>query len=181
MDRPLCHKAAWKKPAALAPIDVYCIYPVSTYYASARLAMIFSAPKSEELRLLYWRSEILRVVYWLRGEGLGDLVDVDLLRQYLDVDAHATLSAYLDVLVQDGSLVRDGEWYALSAGGLAEGQAQAATAFTDHVRPVVNECDDECWCQTSAAEAEACSASRARAWVAPARSEQHDEAGKANA
>lgn len=127
--------------------------------------MTSSAPKSEQLRVLYWRSEILRVVYWLHGEGLGDVVDLDLIRTYLGVeglglDVRDNLSTYLDLLVGDGSLVRDGDWYALSARGMAEGEAELATAFTDLVRPVLNECNDECWCQTSAAEAEACARSR---------------------
>jgi hypothetical protein len=133
--------------------------------------MTISAPKSEALRALYWRSEILRVVYWLYGEGLGDLVDIDLIRQYLGVDdlgvdAHENLSTYLDLLLADGSLVGDGGWYALSARSLAEGEAQLATAFTDLVHPVVNECADECWCQTSPAEAEACAGARARPLLA---------------
>lgn len=124
--------------------------------------MTSSAPKSEPLRILYWRSEILRVVYWLHGEGLGDLVDMDLVRAYLGVDADEDLRPYVDLLVADGTLVRDGEWFALSARGMAEGEAQWATAFTDLVHPVLNDCDDECWCQTSPAEAEACARARAR-------------------
>jgi hypothetical protein len=138
--------------------------------------MTSSAPKSEPLRILYWRSEILRVVYWLYGEGLGDLVDMDLIRQYLGVDRNEDLSSYVDLLVADGSLVRDGEWFALSARGMAEGEAQLATAFTDLIHPVLNECNDECWCHTSAAEAEACARSRRR----PAPASDH-EAGKAPA
>ena len=138
--------------------------------------MTSSAPKSEPLRILYWRSEILRVVYWLYGEGLGDLVDMDLIRLYLDIEPDVDLSAYVDLLVADGSLVRDGEWYALSARGLAEGEAQLATAFTDLIHPVLNECNDECWCHTSAAEAEACARSRRRAATA-----SDHEAGKAPA
>ncbi len=135
-----------------------------------------SAPKSEPLRVLYWRSEILRVVYWLHGEGLGDLVDIELIRQYLEADPRENLAHYLDLLVQDGSLVRDGEWYALSARAMAEGEAELATAFTDLVHPVSNGCSDECWCNTSPAEAAACA--EAYAQVQPARDH---EAGKANA
>ena len=135
-------------------------------YQSGRQTMTSSAPKSEALRILYWRSEILRVVYWLHGEGLGDLVDMDLIRQYLGIDASDDISAYVDLLVDDGSLVRDGDWYALSARALAEGEAEWATAFTDLVHPVLNECNDECWCQTSPAEAEACARSRRRTELA---------------
>ena len=122
--------------------------------------MTSSAPKSEQLRVLYWRSEILQVVYWLHGEGLGDVVDLDLIGTYLGLDGHENLSTYLDLLVADGSLVRDGDWYALSGRSMAAGEAELATAFTDLVHPVLSECNDECWCQTSAAEAEACARSR---------------------
>ncbi|HVL06102.1 MAG TPA: hypothetical protein VM388_08940 [Acidimicrobiales bacterium] len=139
--------------------------------------MTSSAPKSEPLRILYWRSEILRVVYWLYGEGLGDLVDMDLIRQYLDVARDEDLSRYVNLLVADGSLVRDGEWYALSGRGLAEGEAQLATAFTDLIHPVLSECNDECWCHTSAAEAEVCARSRRRT----AAMASDPEAGKAPA
>jgi hypothetical protein len=139
--------------------------------------MSTSAPKSEALRALYWRSEILRVVYWLYGEGLGDLVDMALIRRYLDVDAHENLSTYLDHLVEGGSLVRDGDWYALSARGRAEGEVELATAFSDLVHPVAGECDYDCWCHMSPAEAEACATQRART----SRPARDNEAGKANA
>ena len=33
------------------------------------------APESEALGALHWRSGILQLLYWLRGEGPGDLVD----------------------------------------------------------------------------------------------------------
>jgi hypothetical protein len=138
--------------------------------------MTSSAPKSEPLRILYWRSEILRVVYWLYGEGLGDLVDIDLVRQYLGVEGDEDISTYVNLLVADGSLVRDGEWFALSARGMAEGEAQLATAFTDLIHPVLSECNDECWCHTSAGEAEACA--RSRRSTVPA---SDHEAGKASA
>jgi hypothetical protein len=92
-----------------------------------------------------------------------DALDVDALDvEALDVGAHENLSEYLDLLVADGSLVRDGEWYALSARGLADGEAQLATAFTDLIHPVPNECEGECWCHTSEAEAEACTRTRNR-------------------
>ena len=98
------------------------------------------------------------------GEGLGDLVDIDLIRTYLGGEVlgevQENLSTYLDLLVADGSLVSDGDWYALSERALADGEAQLATAFTDLVRPVLSECNEECWCQTSAAEAEACARAR---------------------
>ncbi len=118
-----------------------------------------SIPKSDILRTVYWRSEILRVMYWLRGEGLGDLVDVALIGRFLDIDA-PECAAHLDGLVADGYVVRDGAWYALSARGLTEGEAEFATAFADLARPSSGPCSDECWCQISSAEEEACGAWR---------------------
>lgn len=119
------------------------------------------SPKSEALRALYWRSEILRLMYWLRGEGLGDVVDVPTLERYLDVEAPTGLT-YLDRLVEDGLLVRDGEWYALSELGRAEGEEEYLSAFSDLLRPAHGACSPECWCQMSDEEAEACSAQRER-------------------
>lgn len=116
-------------------------------------------PKSASLQDLYWRSEILRVVYWLRGEGYGDLVDVGLIEQFLGVDA-ATGMTFLDCLVDEGLLVRDGNWYALSARGWRKGEEEFATAFSDMLRPTHGECSPECWCQFSTDETDACSRQR---------------------
>ena len=121
--------------------------------------MSTSAPKSDYLQGLYWRSEILRLMYWLRGEGLGDTVDAPTLEKYLGVEAAFGLT-YLDKLVEDGLLVREGEWYALSDVGLVEGEEEYLTAFSDLARPGHGECSPECWCQMSAAEAEVCTAQR---------------------
>lgn len=118
-----------------------------------------SEPKSELLRTLYWRSEILQVMYWLRGEGFGDLVDAGLLERFLGVDA-AVAGAYLDRLVAEGFVVRDGAWYALSEVGLAEGGLEFAAAFDELTRPTHGDCSDDCWCHASPEEAAACAAER---------------------
>lgn len=112
-------------------------------------------PKSATLGNLYWRSEILRVVYWLRGEGYGDMVDAGLIEQFLGVDAEIGLS-HLDRLVHDGVLVKDGPWYALSAQGCREGEERFATAFSE-LQPTRGACGPECWCQLSGDEADTCS------------------------
>jgi hypothetical protein len=116
-------------------------------------------PKSEALQGLYWRAEILRVIYWMRGEGLGDIVDAPLLEHYLGPEASTGLT-HLDELVEEGYLVRDGSWYWLSERGRRAGEEHLATAFSDLVRPVHGPCSDECWCQTSPVEAETCERQR---------------------
>jgi hypothetical protein len=117
------------------------------------------APKSEALRALYWRSEILQLLYWLRGEGLGDLVDPPLLERFLGVDA-ATGLRYLDRLTDDGYLDRDGDWFALSAHGLQQGTLEFAATFGELNRPVGGDCSADCWCHVSGEEAAACAAGR---------------------
>lgn len=117
-------------------------------------------PKSEALRALYWRSEILQVMYWLRGEGLGDVVDAALLERFLGVDA-AIGAGYLDRLVVDGYLDIVPGGYTLSESGLAEGKTEFALSFADLTRPAHGECSADCWCHNSAEEAVACAAERA--------------------
>ncbi len=116
-------------------------------------------PKSEALSALYWRSEILQVMYWLRGEGLGEVVDAALLERFLGVDA-AIGVGYLDRLVIDGYLDRVPAGYRLSDSGLAEGKTEFALSFAELTRPAHGECSADCWCHNSVEEAIACAAER---------------------
>jgi len=117
-------------------------------------------PKSEALRALYWRSEILQVMYWLRGEGLGEVVDALLLERFLGVEADVGVT-YLDRLVLEGYLDAGPGGYTLSPSGLAEGKTEFALSFADLTRPTHGECSADCWCHNSAEEAVACAAERA--------------------
>lgn len=117
------------------------------------------APKSEALRAMYWRSEILQVMYWLRGEGLGDVVDAALVERFLGVDSEIGVT-YLDRLVEEGYLERRGESYTLSPLGLEEGAAEFAASFSDLTKPAHGECAPDCWCHASPEEAEACAHER---------------------
>jgi hypothetical protein len=116
-------------------------------------------PKSDALRALYWRSEILQVMYWLRGEGLGDVVDAALLESFLGVEAPVGVG-YLDRLVLEGYLEPLGQGYVLSEIGLAEGKTEFALSFADLTRPAHGECSADCWCHNSVEEALACAAER---------------------
>lgn len=116
-------------------------------------------PKSAALRQLFWRSEILQVMYWLRGEGLGEVVSPELLERFLGVQAHIAVG-YLDRLVSDGYLTWEPDGYCLSERGVAEGGAEFEAAFADLTRPAHGECSADCWCHASIEEAEACAAER---------------------
>jgi hypothetical protein len=110
---------------------------------------------------MYWRSEILQVMYWLRGEGLGDIVDAPTVERFLGVDATAGVR-YLDCLVAEGYLERFPEGYVLSARGLDEGANEFGLSFAELTRPAHGECSDSCWCHLSPEEADACGAERHR-------------------
>lgn len=119
------------------------------------------APKSEALRTMFWRSEILQVMYWIRGEGLGDDVTPETLERFLGVDADH-LRGYLDRLVEDDHVISDqgSVTYRLSPIGAAEGAEEFESAFAGLTRPTHGECSADCWCHLSVDEAEACVAQR---------------------
>jgi hypothetical protein len=125
-------------------------------------------PKSEALRALYWRSEILQVMFWLRGEGLGEVVDATLLERFLGVEADVGVG-YLDRLVVEGYLDSTPGGYVLSPSGLQEGKTEFALSFADLTRPTHGECSADCWCKNSVEEALACAAERAPDPRGPAR------------
>ena len=123
---------------------------------------IMQPPKSDALKQLYWRSEVLQVMYWLRGEGFGDQVDPSLLERFLGVEADIGVQ-YLDRLVEEGYLEQIGERYSLSEMGRREGALEFATSFSELTRPTHGECSADCWCHNSPDEAAACQAERAGA------------------
>ena len=123
-------------------------------------------PKSEALQAVFWRSEILQVMYWLRGEELGlgegcDEADATLLERFLGVDASIGVK-YLDRLAEEGYLkpVHDRR-FVLSETGAREGALEFASSFEELTRPTHGECSADCWCHNSPDEAAACQAERA--------------------
>jgi DNA-binding MarR family transcriptional regulator len=117
-------------------------------------------PKSEALRALYWRDEILQLMFWIKGEGFGDEVDPALLERFLGVDAQAGLS-YLDRLVDEGLLRRSPHVrYQLTEKGHEVGERVFTAEFAELTKPAHGECSASCWCRQSPDEAEACTERR---------------------
>lgn len=117
-------------------------------------------PKSEPLRAMYWRDEILQLMFWIRGEGFGDDADPTLLERFLGVDALAGLD-YLDRLVAEGLLrCTPTLRYELTDIGHAHGARVFSEEFGDMTRPGYGECSASCWCRQSPDEASVCSARR---------------------
>lgn len=113
-------------------------------------------PKSEALRALYWRDEILQLMFWIQGEGFGEQVDPVLLERFLGVDAVVGVR-YLDRLVEEDLLGRtpDGR-YELTTDGRQHGARVFAVEFAAMTKPGHGECGLDCWCHSSPEEAEAC-------------------------
>jgi hypothetical protein len=126
------------------------------------MSEIVHPPKSEALQAMFWRSEILQVMYWLRGEGFGDQVDPTLLERFLGVDAGIGVQ-YLDRLVIEGYVEPVNDRYMLSELGSREGALEFASSFSELTRPTHGECSADCWCHNSPEEAEACASERATA------------------
>ena len=101
---------------------------------------VLPSPKSAALASLYWRSEILQVMYWLRGEGFGDLVDTPMIEQFLGVHSEIGVT-YLEQLVEQDYLVREGDWFALSELGIKEGAHARVAPKHGRSRPTLRRAD----------------------------------------
>jgi hypothetical protein len=102
-----------------------------------------SGPGRSALQAMYWRSEILQVMVWMRGEGFGEEVDTKILQRFLGVDAETGLE-HLDGMVDDGYVVRVGDRYRLSELGQKEGALDFISSFEELQRTAHGECGPDC-------------------------------------
>ncbi len=102
---------------------------------------------SSALDELFWRSEILQALYWMRGEGLAADVAPGALAEFLGAEA-ASIHHHVRLLVNDGYLepAAPGR-YQLTALGLSEGGRSFHDEFAELTRRAHGECGPGCWCQ----------------------------------
>ena len=84
---------------------------------------------------IYWRDEILQLMFWLCGEGLAQDATPDDLRRFLET-APGGLETCLEQLVQEGYLDRcpgEGKRYRLSAFGIEEGRRRFIDEFSPYL------------------------------------------------
>ena len=116
-----------------------------------------------EVEYLFWRDEILQVMYWMLGEGLGSEVGPAQIKLFLGGD-EPQLGTIMDRIAGEGFLTPiDGGRYALTPLGKDAGKRAFALEFEGLTGQAHGECDDDCWCHTSAARAAECAAERAAA------------------
>jgi hypothetical protein len=104
--------------------------------------------KMQPLDELYWRDEILQVMYWYQGEGFGESVTVRDLQTFLPADEHL-LATQMDGMVTEGYLVRDeGDAsppsYAFTLYGAREGARRFADEFAGLTGQAHGECGPDC-------------------------------------
>jgi len=96
---------------------------------------------------LYWRDEILQVMYWYRGEGFGETLTVRDLQTFLPADEHL-LSTQIEGMVGEGYLMHDGEAspprYAFTTYGAEEGARRFADEFAGLTGQAHGECGPDC-------------------------------------
>jgi hypothetical protein len=102
---------------------------------------------------IYWRDEILQLMFWLLGEGHFEAVVPDDLRPFLETDL-GRLEERLAPLVPEGYLdpgAADGKRYRLNALGIEEGRRRFGEEFTPFLgRESHVECGDSaCECHAS--------------------------------
>ncbi|MBI3966221.1 MAG: hypothetical protein HY329_11365 [Chloroflexi bacterium] len=110
----------------------------------------------EALDELFWQDEILQAMYWLRGEGLAEVVGrADLAR--LLASEPRTVGHQMGRLAAGGYLERVGRGrYRLTEMGRLEGARSFRDEFADFTRSGHGECADDCWCKNPDRAGEPC-------------------------
>ncbi len=113
--------------------------------------------KHETDNPIYWRDEILQVMFWLTGEGFGREFTADDLKKFLAVE-DVRLTENLKSMVSDGFLERTSEnKYALTTLGKSEGGRRFADEFEEMMKPGHYECaDPDCDCHDPDSIGEPC-------------------------
>ena len=101
---------------------------------------------------LFWRDEILQVMYWYAGEGFGDAVTARDLRTFLTTD-EGFINSHLQRLAAEGYLQRVGSAgqgdasmhrYSFTEYGAKEGARRFADEFADITKQGHGDCPPDC-------------------------------------
>ncbi|MFN2511485.1 MAG: hypothetical protein ABR568_08580 [Pyrinomonadaceae bacterium] len=102
------------------------------------------------------RDEILQVMYWMTGEGLGTEFSPADLQKFLRSE-QAVLSRDLELLVSSGLLESRDDKFSLTEQGRAEGGRRFADEFESMIKPGHFECDEpDCDCHNADTTVDVC-------------------------
>ncbi len=110
-------------------------------------------PEIEDLKS---RDEILQVMYWMTGEGLGSEFSTADLQKFLPSE-QAVLCCDLELLVSSGLLESQDDKFSLTQQGRAEGGRRFADEFESMIKPGHFECDEpDCDCHNADTAGDVC-------------------------
>ncbi|MFN8482248.1 MAG: hypothetical protein U0768_04190 [Anaerolineae bacterium] len=105
----------------------------------------------DPLDAIFWRDEILQIMFWFRGEGFGEVVTARDMTPFLRAD-EAFIQYHLEHMVDDGYVERVEELpghYRLTELGVKEGGRRFADEFAGLTGQAHLECNDpSCACKT---------------------------------
>lgn len=94
------------------------------------------------------RDEVLQVLFWMRGEGIGETVRPREISAFLDIPERDLLGA-LGQMVEQGLVEDCAGGFRLTRAGLTEGGRRFAEEFAPLLRQGHGECNDpDCPCQS---------------------------------
>ena len=104
---------------------------------------------TDENPSIFWQDEILQVMYWMRGEGFGEQINIVQLKKFLDASDEILL-ANLSELERKNLVDSDfSDLYQLTETGIKEGGRRFADEFEGMTKQGHYECDDpNCDCQS---------------------------------
>ena len=101
---------------------------------------------------IFWRDEILQLLFWMRGEGMGESQSSQALARFLNLEESA-LMPHLILMMDAGYLVPENDRFALSAMGQIEGSRRFREEFEPLLSQGHGECNDpNCDCHELGAE-----------------------------
>ena len=110
-----------------------------------------SDQRTPALDAIFWRDEILQVLFWMQGEGLAETAGAAELSVFLQAD-HGTLAFHLEKMTAEGLLARHADAaapprYTLTDEGRREAGRRFADAFEGMQKQGHGECSADCICQ----------------------------------
>jgi len=95
------------------------------------------------LRALFWKDEILQVLYWMKGEGFGKEVTFQQVVPLL-ASNKANLEWHMNKLAKDGFLTKEKELFQLTEMGNKEAGRRFSDAFSGMQKAGHGECGPDC-------------------------------------